>query len=116
MRCSAVSREIVFTSASLISNFRFYDRNYYTKNIIFRVIRLEQKVYLGGMCIEGGSYVICWMSIVDFFISTEHLFQFGFVIPGSTNTWQQTIVAAGADKMLPASQLRLQFCTYYFPF
>lgn len=36
----------------------------------------------------------------------EWLFQFGFVIPGSTNSWQQIIEAADPDKMLPAEQLR----------
>ena len=34
----------------------------------------------------------------------EWNFKFGFVIPGSTNTWQQTIQAAG-DAMLPAELL-----------
>lgn len=44
--------------------------------------RLEQRVFLDGSCIE------------------EWLFAFGYVIPGSTNTWQQTIEAAGAENML----------------
>ncbi|EQC34606.1 hypothetical protein SDRG_07929 [Saprolegnia diclina VS20] len=46
--------------------------------------RLEQRVYLHGKCLE------------------EWLFAFGYVIPGSTNSWQQTIESAGADNMLPA--------------
>jgi hypothetical protein len=37
---------------------------------------------------------------------TEWFFEFGFVIPGSTNTWQQTIEAADENSMLPASMLR----------
>lgn len=36
-------------------------------------------------------------------VCAEWRFAFGFVIPGSTNTWQQTIEAAGESKMLPAS-------------
>lgn len=44
----------------------------------------------------------CWLTVVP----SEWLFQFGFVIPGSTNSWQQIIEAADADKMLPAEELR----------
>lgn len=32
-------------------------------------------------------------------------FEFGFVIPGSRNSWEQTIVAASKDRMLPADVL-----------
>merc|ERR1719242_2034206 len=39
----------------------------------------------------------------------EHLeewnFSFGFVIPNSTNTWQQTIEAAEEEEMIPAELL-----------
>ena len=35
----------------------------------------------------------------------EWKFDFGFVIPGSTNTWQSTIEAAGDGKMIPADIL-----------
>ena len=38
--------------------------------------RLEQRVFFQGVCIE------------------EWRFEFGFVIPGSKNTWQQSIEAA----------------------
>ncbi|KAF4324535.1 hypothetical protein BBO99_00001712 [Phytophthora kernoviae] len=65
LKCPAVSREINFSSAEEIPQFR-----------------LEQRVFLGGSCIE------------------EWLFNFGFVIPGSTNTWQQTIESAGPENML----------------
>ena len=41
--------------------------------------RLEQRVFFQGQCIE------------------EWKFEFGFVIPGSTNSWQQTI--EGAEDM-----------------
>ena len=36
----------------------------------------------------------------------EWLFDFGFVIPDSTNTWQSLIEAAPADQMMPANVLR----------
>lgn len=38
--------------------------------------------------------------------SLEWFFHFGFVIPGSTNSWQQTIESAGEDRMLAAEDLR----------
>ena len=49
--------------------------------------RLEQRIFFQGVCME------------------EWFFDFGFVIPGSTNTWQNTIEAAGGDQMLPAPML-----------
>ena len=50
-------------------------------------LRLEQRIFFQGSCME------------------EWNFQFGFVIPNSTNTWQQTIEAAEESKMLPAALL-----------
>jgi len=49
--------------------------------------RLEQRVYLKDHIIE------------------EWFFDFGFVIPQSTNTWQNLIEAAPEGQMLPASVL-----------
>ncbi|KAL4608207.1 retinal rod rhodopsin-sensitive cGMP 3',5'-cyclic phosphodiesterase subunit delta isoform X1 [Arapaima gigas] len=49
--------------------------------------RLEQKVYFKGQCLE------------------EWYFEFGFVIPNSTNTWQSLIEAAPESQMMPASVL-----------
>ena len=49
--------------------------------------RLEQRVFFQGVCME------------------EWFFDFGFVIPGSTNSWQSTIEAAGEGAMLPAHLL-----------
>ncbi|CAF0842007.1 unnamed protein product [Didymodactylos carnosus] len=49
--------------------------------------RLEQKVYFRGQIIE------------------EWSFEFGFVIPGSTNTWQSLIEAAPESQMIPANLL-----------
>eukprot|EP00658_Telonema_sp_P-2_P002121 TRINITY_DN10802_c0_g1_i1.p1 TRINITY_DN10802_c0_g1~~TRINITY_DN10802_c0_g1_i1.p1 ORF type:complete len:148 (+),score=40.72 TRINITY_DN10802_c0_g1_i1:161-604(+) len=50
-------------------------------------LNVIQKVLFNGNCIE------------------EWRFDFGFVIPGSTNTWQSTIEAAGDGKMIPAEVL-----------
>jgi retinal rod rhodopsin-sensitive cGMP 3',5'-cyclic phosphodiesterase subunit delta len=57
----------------------------FTSSIQMKDFRLEQRVLFCGSCIE------------------EWKFVFGFVIPGSTNTWQQNIEAA--EKMLPAEKL-----------
>ena len=60
--------------------------------------RLEQRVYYKGILME------------------EWFFDFGFVIPGSTNTWQSTIESAGDGNMLPASLLsgHVQIVTSFF--
>jgi len=49
--------------------------------------RLEQRVFFKGNCLE------------------EWFFDFGFVIPGSTNTWQSVIEAAPESQMMSASVL-----------
>jgi len=49
--------------------------------------RIEQKVLFKGRCIE------------------EWRFEFGFVIPNSTNTWQNLIEAAPESQMMPANIL-----------
>jgi len=49
--------------------------------------RIEQKVLFKGRCIE------------------EWFFEFGFVIPNSTNTWQNLIEAAPESEMMQASIL-----------
>lgn len=49
--------------------------------------RLIQKVFFKENCIE------------------EWYFDFGFVIPGSTNSWQSLIEAAPESQMIPASLL-----------
>lgn len=49
--------------------------------------RIEQKVLFRGTCME------------------EWYFHFGFVIPGSTNSWEQTVKAAPEDKMMAADVL-----------
>ncbi|TEA10355.1 hypothetical protein DBR06_SOUSAS3710152 [Sousa chinensis] len=50
-------------------------------------VRLEQKVYFKGQCLE------------------EWFFEFGSVIPNSTNTRQSLIEAAPESQMMPASVL-----------
>lgn len=50
--------------------------------------RLEQKVLFKGRCLE------------------EWNFEFGFVMPESTNTWQSIMEAAPESQMMPASVLK----------
>ncbi|KAL5490866.1 hypothetical protein EMCRGX_G016058 [Ephydatia muelleri] len=50
-------------------------------------LRLEQSIQFKGKPME------------------EWFFDFGFVIPGSTNTWQSVIEAAPESQMMPASAL-----------
>ncbi|KAI2799106.1 hypothetical protein RDWZM_004389 [Blomia tropicalis] len=49
--------------------------------------RLEQRVLFKGRCLE------------------EWFFEFGYVIPNSTNTWQSFIEAAPESQMMPANVL-----------
>ena len=49
--------------------------------------RLEQRVLFKGKCLE------------------QWYFEFGFVIPSSTNTWQSVIEAAPENQMMPANVL-----------
>lgn len=49
--------------------------------------RIEQRVFFRGQCIE------------------EWFFSFGFVIPGSTNSWEQIIEAAAPSEMFSAEEL-----------
>ncbi|OUC48222.1 GMP-PDE, delta subunit [Trichinella nativa] len=75
LKCRIVSREINFSSAEQMEKFW-----------------LEQKVYLKNEVIEP-SNALGWQ------------FEFGFVIPNSTNTWQSVIEAAPEAHMLPAGLL-----------
>ncbi|XP_045459724.1 retinal rod rhodopsin-sensitive cGMP 3',5'-cyclic phosphodiesterase subunit delta [Melitaea cinxia] len=49
--------------------------------------RLEQKILFKGRCLE------------------EWFFEFGYVIPNSTNTWQSIIESAPESQMMPANVL-----------
>ena len=44
--------------------------------------------------------------VVSIFLSIEWYFDFGFVIPSSTNTWQSLIEAAPESQMMPANVLK----------
>ncbi|GAU97849.1 hypothetical protein RvY_09078 [Ramazzottius varieornatus] len=70
LKCKSVSREVNFSSAEQMENFR-----------------LEQRIFFKDKLIE------------------EWFFEFGFVIPNSTNTWQSLIDAAPESQLLPASVL-----------
>lgn len=100
LKCHAVSREIAFYSKEVMEEFH-----------------LVQRVFLHGSQLEGTArhlYMeviftgrvptfLCWHTTHT---HTEWHFHFGFVIPGSTNTWQQTIEAADEAAMIPAAVLR----------
>jgi len=60
--------------------------NFSSKETMER-FRLEQRVLFKGRCLE------------------EWYFEFGFVIPDSTNTWQSIIEAAPENQMMPANVL-----------
>jgi hypothetical protein len=69
--------------------------------------RLVQRVFFKGALIEGDSSVrYCLVRVKRRvgLLQAEWNFEFGFVIPKSTNTWQQTIEAA--TQVLPAALLR----------
>lgn len=59
----------------------------FTSEFAMEKFRLEQRVLFKGKCLE------------------EWFFEFGFVIPGSTNTWQSLIEAAPESQMMPADVL-----------
>eukprot|EP01137_Pigoraptor_chileana_P022417 Opistho-2@87331 len=59
----------------------------FTSKELMEKFHLIQRVYFKGKCIE------------------EWFFEFGFVIPGSTNTWQSIIEAAPESQMMPATVL-----------
>jgi retinal rod rhodopsin-sensitive cGMP 3',5'-cyclic phosphodiesterase subunit delta len=54
---------------------------------VIRDFRIEQKVMVHGSFVEQWNY------------------DFGFVIPGSTNSWETIVEAAGEGKMMPAEVL-----------
>ncbi|XP_064105809.1 retinal rod rhodopsin-sensitive cGMP 3',5'-cyclic phosphodiesterase subunit delta-like [Macrobrachium nipponense] len=60
--------------------------------------RLEQRVYYKGRMLE------------------EWFFEFGTVIPNSTNTWQSLIEAAPESQMMPAQVLRYSVSIQYSQF
>jgi retinal rod rhodopsin-sensitive cGMP 3',5'-cyclic phosphodiesterase subunit delta len=94
LKCHAVSREINFSSVEEIAQFR-----------------LEQRIFLDQSCIEGKlprlrRLLGFNLTLTGRSLLAEWIFTFGYVIPGSTNTWQQTIESAGQDNMLDPSDIR----------
>lgn len=87
LKCRAVSREINFSSQEEMKQFR-----------------LEQRVFFKGTVIEGLPLVL--FNEKRFQVNLEWAFSFGFVIPGSTNTWQSLIEAAPESQMIPANLLK----------
>lgn len=91
LKCKGISREIEFHSDEQLNGFR-----------------LQQRVYFMGTCIEGWLCIAIIDNVINLILSifsTEWFFSFGFVMPNSTNSWQQTIDAAAAEDMLSAEAL-----------
>ena len=74
------NREAILPSKILECNSVSREINFTTEEELSN-LRLKQKVILHGHCVE------------------EWAFSFGFVIPHSTNSWQQIIKAAGSGRM-----------------
>ena len=99
LKCKHVSRELNFSSEEELSN-----------------LRLQQKILFKGKAMEGILLLFAVMTCCSmcntllfnsfFLLLTEWNFDFGFVIPGSTNTWQSVIEAAPESQMMPAQVLR----------
>lgn len=53
----------------------------------------------------GGGLGALRLSHQLYLLPSEWFFEFGFVIPNSTNTWQSLIEAAPESQMMPASVL-----------
>lgn len=92
LKCKSVSREINFTSTEELAN-----------------LRLEQRVCFKGKLMEGErkrstGRIVLIRAHFDM-CCAEWCFDFGFVIPGSTNTWQSVIEAAPESQMMPANVL-----------
>ena len=75
--------------------------------IPFRLHRIEQRVFFNGQCIEGESRNrnAYWTCVNVSSMSIEWFFKFGFVMPGSTNSWEHVIEAATPGAMLSAEEL-----------
>ncbi len=69
-----------------------------------REFRLQQRVYFKGTIIEGKKIMFDLINNQKY--NLEWSFSFGFVIPGSTNTWQSLIEAAAENQMIPANLLK----------
>ena len=85
LKCRAVSREINFSSIEPMEKFR-----------------IEQKVCQESALIQSN---LCSQVLFKGRCLEEWNFEFGFVIPNSTNTWQSLIEAAPESQMMPANVL-----------
>jgi retinal rod rhodopsin-sensitive cGMP 3',5'-cyclic phosphodiesterase subunit delta len=88
LKCRAVSREINFSSAEPMEKFRLEQKVLF--KVIYQFIETISRlnIFEQGRCLE------------------EWFFEFGFVIPNSTNTWQSLIEAAPESQMMPANVLK----------
>lgn len=68
--------------------------------------RLEQRILFKGRCLEGNSFGNFLHPVYYCLFRTEWLFEFGYVIPNSTNTWQSLIEASPESQMMPANVLK----------
>ena len=66
--------------------------------VLVGIALMNHKLFL-ILRLFGANYIL-WS------VFTEWYFDFGFVIPASTNTWQSLIEAAPESQMMPAQVLR----------
>nr|CAD7598489.1 unnamed protein product [Timema genevievae] len=117
LKCRAVSREINFSSIEPMEKFRLEQK------VLFKTTSIgvpsgqcsmppEQRI----VYIQAIELDVMFLSVINAirlkknFISQgrcleEWFFDFGFVIPNSTNTWQSLIEAAPESQMMPANVL-----------
>lgn len=69
-----------------------------------RDFSIQQRVLFSGACIEGAQPLL-GPGPRPSPAPAEWSFHFGFVIPGSENRWDNTIVAAPAAERVPAARL-----------
>jgi hypothetical protein len=70
------------------------------QNVLFKEKPLEGPGTKWVLCLEAPS-----TGQPSVFALTEWHFEFGFVMPGSTNSWQSIIEAAPDSQMMPAAVL-----------
>ena len=63
---------------------------------------------------KPGFWVNSNTCLILLFLVAEWYFEFGFVIPDSTNTWQSIIEAAPESQMMPANVLKWVNTFYYY--
>lgn len=69
---------------------------------------LAMQIHVNAFFYNNAYFLVHVISLYGYicFYFAEWNFDFGFVIPGSTNTWQSIIEAAPENQMMPASVLR----------